>query len=68
MSMTPQSLVQLIKNNNMPSEFVEILVNSNGAYTSSVQYTEDHNTPVHIRATSTLARQSQKLTLRQGSS
>jgi hypothetical protein len=54
LSMTQQSLAQLLKHNNVPPEFVEILVNNNGAYTSSVQYREDGNTPEHIRTASTI--------------
>jgi hypothetical protein len=52
MSMTQQSLVRLLKCNSVPPEFVEILVNNNGAYTYSVEYGDDGNTPVHLRMTS----------------
>lgn len=52
MSMTQQSLAQLLKQNKVPPEFVEILVNNNGAYTSSVQYDENGITPVHMRMAS----------------
>jgi hypothetical protein len=41
MSMTQHSLAYLLEHNDVPPEFVEILVNNNGAYTSSVQYDAD---------------------------
>jgi hypothetical protein len=48
MSMTKQSLAYLLEHNNVPPEFVEILVNNNGAYTSSVRYGTDGITPVQL--------------------
>jgi hypothetical protein len=57
MSMTQHSLAYLLEYNDIPPEFVEILVNNNGAYTSSVQYDADGITPVQLRmANSMVAR------------
>jgi hypothetical protein len=53
MSMMQRSLAHLLKNNSVPPEFVEILVNKNGAYTCSMQYGDDGSTPAHIRMAST---------------
>ena len=64
MSMTRQSLAQFLKNNNVPPEFVEILANNNGAYTSSLHYGEDGLTPAHIRTVSGPSRRSWELTVR----
>jgi hypothetical protein len=49
MSLTKHSLTYLLKHNDVPPEFVEILVNNNGAYTSSVQYGVDGITPMKLR-------------------
>jgi hypothetical protein len=49
MSLTEHSLTYLLKHNDVPPEFVEILVNNNGAYTSSVQYNVDGITPTQLR-------------------
>jgi hypothetical protein len=49
MSLTEHSLTYLLKHNDVPPEFVEILVNNNGAYTSSVQYSVDGITPMQLR-------------------
>jgi hypothetical protein len=47
--MTKQSLAYLLEHNDVPPEFVEILVNNNGAYTSSVQHDADGITPAQLR-------------------
>ena len=49
MPMTEQSLAYLFKHNDIPPEFAEILVNNNGAHTSSVEYGADGITPAQLR-------------------
>lgn len=63
MSMTQQSLAQLLKQNKVPPEFVEILVDHNGAYTSLVEYAEDGSRPVHTCMASNVLFRSHKLTI-----
>ena len=64
MSMTKQSLAYLLEHNDVPPEFVEILVNNNGAYTSSVQYDMDGITPAQLRMANIIAVQCCRLTTR----
>ena len=65
MSMTKQSLAYLLEHNDVPPEFVEILVNNNGAYTSSVQYDTDGIIPVQLRMTYSMVALCERLTARQ---
>jgi hypothetical protein len=57
MSMTQHSLAHLLEHNDVPPEFVEILVNNNGAYTSSVQYDADGIIPVQLRMANSMVAQ-----------
>ena len=65
MSMTKQSLAYLLEHNDVPPELVEILVNNNGAYTSSVQYDTDGITPAQLRMANSMVVRCGRLTTRQ---
>lgn len=65
MSMTKQSLAYFLEHNDVPPEFVEILVNNNGAYTSSVQYDTDGITPAQLRMANSMVVRCGRLTTRQ---